>query len=188
MERMSAKYTALRGKVVIKEEYKRLINMINNGQWEDAVTQYPFLKDYYAIEGSKLIPFSKNTINDLTNPVLSGSLYGELDLEADPSYWAEDKSYFTDLQGLEWSFITCVRDYPDRKQFNKTPIASFIDMILTKVADRIIRVEEYYQEWDYESVGYEFDKTVVNKIVGTSRYSYICNKCERPIYMCDGEC
>ncbi|PFQ95910.1 hypothetical protein [Bacillus cereus] len=182
---MSAKYTALRGKVVIKEEYKGLINLINNGQWEDAVTQYPFLKDYYAIEGSKLIPFSKNTINDLTNPELSGSLYGELDLEADPSYWAEDKSYFTDLQGLEWSFITCVRDYPDRKQFNKTPIASFIDMVLTKVADRIIRVEEYYQEWDYESVGYEFDK---NKIVGTSRYSYICNKCERPIYMCDGEC
>jgi hypothetical protein len=45
---MSTKYTALRGKVVIKEEYKELINLINNGQWEDAVTQYPFLKDYYA--------------------------------------------------------------------------------------------------------------------------------------------
>lgn len=56
---MSTKYTALRGKVVIKEEYKELINLINNGQWEDAVTQYPFLKDYYAIEGVNIFHLVK---------------------------------------------------------------------------------------------------------------------------------
>ncbi|MBK5491775.1 hypothetical protein [Bacillus sp. TH13] len=185
---MSIKYTAFRGKVIIKKEYTELVELINNGQWEEAITKYPFLKEFYKIEGSTTIPFSKNTITVLTDPNLSPSMYGELYLEVDPGCWAEDKSYFTDLQGEEWSFITCVRDYPDRRHHDKTPIATFIDVVLTKVASHIIRIEEYYQEWDYESVGYAFDKTVINKIVGTLRYSYICNKCERPFVYCDGGC
>ncbi|HFK1495029.1 TPA: hypothetical protein ACGXKS_005665 [Bacillus cereus] len=185
---MSTKYMALRGKVVIKKEYKELINLINNGQWEEAVNKYPLLQEHYKIEGSIDIPFSKNTITVLTDPDLSPSGDGELYIEADPGYWSTDRSYFTDLQGLEWSFITCIRDYPDENQFNNTPIASFINTVLTKVASHIIRLEEYYEEWDYESVGYDFDPMVVNKIVGTLKFSYICNKCERPVFYCEGEC
>ncbi|HDR4349931.1 hypothetical protein SNE23_30105 (plasmid) [Bacillus sp. RA(2023)] len=185
---MSTKYTALRGKVVIKEEFIELVNLINNGHWKEAIIKYPFLKEHYKVKGSTAVPFCKNAITIFTNPDLSPSMYGELHLETDPGHWSTDRSYFTDLQGLEWSFITCLSDYPDGNELNKTPIASFINVVLTKVASHIIRLEEYYQEWDYESVGYDFDQTYKNKIVRTSKFSYICNKCERPVFFCDGEC
>ena len=93
---MSTKYTALRGKVVIKEEFKELVNLINNGHWKEAIIKYPFLKEYYKVKGSKDVPFSKNTITVFTNPDLSSSMYGELPLEADPGHWSTDRSYFTD--------------------------------------------------------------------------------------------
>ncbi|PFZ33869.1 hypothetical protein COL77_30590 [Bacillus wiedmannii] len=176
-------FTAFRGKVIIKEEYKELVELINNGEWRKAVDIYPFLKEYYEIERSTLIPFSKDIIQKRLN------LKGELDLQIDPCDWETESEYFTNLKGLEWTFITCLKNYQDRDNFNRTPIESFIDIVLTKIVSQIIRVEKYSEAWcDYSSVGYEFDKTVVNKIVGTLRFKYFCENCERPIYMCDGEC
>lgn len=176
-------FTAFRGKVIIKEEYKGLVELINNGDWKKAIEIYPFLKEYYEIERSTLIPFSKDIIQKRLRQK------GDLDLQVDPCDWETESTYFTNLKGLEWTFITCLKDYPDRDNTNKTPIASFIDIVLTKIVSQIIRVEKYSQSWcDYTSVGYEFDRTVVNKIVGTLRFKYICDNCERPIYMCDGEC
>ncbi|MGD6955455.1 hypothetical protein ACQCWI_28115 [Bacillus thuringiensis] len=176
-------FTAFRGKVIIKEEYKELVELINNGEWRKAVDIYPCLKEYYEIERSTLIPFSKDIIQKRLN------LNGELDLQVDPCDWEIESEYFTDLKGVEWTFITCLKNYEDRDNFNRTPIESFIDIVLTKIVSQIIRVEKYSEAWcDYSSVGYEFDKTVVNKIVGTLRFKYFCENCERPIYMCDGDC
>ncbi|HFO0450181.1 hypothetical protein ACP2W5_23255 [Bacillus paranthracis] len=176
-------YIAFRGKVIIKEEYKELVEMINNGDWKKAMGMYPFLKEYYDIERSTLIPFSKDIIQKRLNEA------GDLDLQTDPCDWETESAYFTNLDGLEWSFITCLKDYPDENNFNRTPISSFIDIVLTEIVSRIIRIEKYRSSWcDYTSVGYEFDKTVVNKIVGNLRFKYICDNCERPIYMCEGEC
>ncbi|EJV74100.1 hypothetical protein [Bacillus cereus] len=176
-------FTAFRGRVIIKKEYKELVELINDGEWKKAIGMYPFLKEYYEIERSTLIPFSKDIIQKRLNED------GELDLQTDPCDWETESAYFTNLKGLEWTFITCLKDYPDEDNFNRTPISSFIDIVLTKIVSRIIRVEEYSPAWcDYTSLGYEFDKTVANKIVGTLRFKYTCDNCERLIYMCDGEC
>lgn len=104
-------YTAFRGKVIIKAEYRELVELINDGDWEAAVDKYPFLKEYYDIERSTLIPFSKEAIQNRCNEVGSWSKAGELYLEADPFGWKADSTYFTNLKGLEWTFITCLKDY-----------------------------------------------------------------------------
>lgn len=38
-------YTAFRGKVIIKEQYKEMVELINSGEWGIAVNKYPFLKE-----------------------------------------------------------------------------------------------------------------------------------------------
>lgn len=146
-------YTAFRGKVIIKEEYKELVCLINNGDWEEAVDKYSFLKEHYDIKRSTLIPFSKEDIQNRCNEV------GELYLEADPLDWEVDNTYFTNLKGLEWTFITCVKNYADKNQNNKTPIQSFIDVVLTEVVNEIIRIQKYYPE-DGMPVEYEFQNVV----------------------------
>lgn len=146
-------YTAFRGKVIIKEEYKELVCLINNGDWEEAVNRYSFLKEYYDIKRSTLIPFSKEDIQNKCNEV------GELYLEADPLDWEVDNTYFTDLKGLEWTFITCVKNYADKNQKNKTPIQTFIDVVISEVVNEIITIQKYYPEDDMP-VEYEFQNVV----------------------------
>ncbi|MCM3201804.1 hypothetical protein [Bacillus cereus] len=38
-------YTAFRGKVIIKDEYKELVELINTGSWEEENDYYTNLKD-----------------------------------------------------------------------------------------------------------------------------------------------
>lgn len=167
-------YTAFRGKVIIKAEYKELVELINDGDWHVAVDKYPFLKEYYDIERSTLIPLSKEVIQNRCNEVGSWTKAGELDLETDPLDWNTDSTYFTNLNGLEWTFIACLKNYADKNHSNKTPIGAFIEQVLTEIVSEIINIQVYYEEWD-EPVEYEFQKMkiltkffkkkVVNKIV-----------------------
>lgn len=39
-------YTAFRGKVIINDEYKELVELINTGSWEEAALKFPFVKGY----------------------------------------------------------------------------------------------------------------------------------------------
>ncbi|KAA0781948.1 hypothetical protein [Bacillus sp. BB56-3] len=167
-------YTAFRGKVTIKAEFKELVELINDGNWKAAVDKYPFLKEYYDIERSTLIPFSKEVIQNRCNEVGSWTKAGELYLETDPLDWKTDSAYFTNLKGLEWTFITCLKNYVDKEHSNKTPIQAFIEQVLSEVVSEITKIQVYYEEWD-KPVEYEFqkvkiltkffEKNVVNKIV-----------------------
>ncbi|MCM3202699.1 MULTISPECIES: hypothetical protein [Bacillus cereus group] len=167
-------YTAFRGKVTIKAEYKELVELINDGDWEEAVDKHPFLKEYYDIERSTLIPFNKEVIQNRCNEVGSWTKAGELYLETGPFDWKTDSSYFTNLKGLEWTFIACLKNYADKKHSNKTPIGVFIEQVLSEIVSEITKIQVYYEEWD-KPVEYEFQKVkilnkffkkkVVNKIV-----------------------
>ncbi|HFK1766482.1 TPA: hypothetical protein ACGXQA_005089 [Bacillus mobilis] len=154
-------YTAFRGKVIIKEEYKELVCLINNGDWEEAVDRYSFLKEYYDIKRSTLIPFSNEFIQNRCNEV------GELYLEADPLDWEVDSTYFTNLKGLEWTFITCVKNYADKNYNNKTPIQTFIDVVISEVVNEIIKIQEYSPE-DGTPVEYKFE----NMVAKTNRKAF----------------
>ncbi|AMO35329.1 hypothetical protein [Lysinibacillus sphaericus] len=154
-------YTAFRGKVIIKEQYKELVELINSGEWGIAVNKYPFLKEFYEIQRSTIIPYDIERIRKQLDKD------GEIYLEHDPSDWASDSTYFTGLNGLEWTFITSLKDYPDREHGNKSPIVTFIDVVLSEVTSKVITIQEAYEEWIYNDipfVEYDFDKVVINKI------------------------
>ncbi|AFU17101.1 hypothetical protein MC28_D052 (plasmid) [Bacillus thuringiensis MC28] len=164
-------YTAFRGKVIIKEEYKDLVELINNGDWETANNKYPFLNEYYELERSTLIPFSKEIIQDrLQDEIMSGK--GELDLETDPYNWKTDDEYYTDLKGLQWTFITCLKNYEDKDQFYKKPIATFIDVVLLNIVSKVIKLEEYNYEKSDKPIEYDFIKLVNRKEFLNSNLSY----------------
>lgn len=154
-------YTAFRGKVIIKEHYKELVELINSGEWDMALNKYPFLKDYHEIHRSTDIPYSIKRISRQLDK--DGKIY----LGYDPDDWATDNTYFTGLNGLEWTFITCLRNYPDRDLGNKSPIATFIDVVLSEVTSKVITIQEAYEEWqcnDTPFVEYVFDNVILNKI------------------------
>ncbi|EJR08173.1 hypothetical protein II9_05651 [Bacillus cereus MSX-D12] len=164
-------YTVFRGKVIIKEKYKDLVELINNEDWETAINKYPFLNEYYKVERSTLIPFSIEKIQDrLQDESMSNK--GELDLETDPDNWKTDSEYFTDLQGLQWTFITCLKNYADKDQFYKRPIATFIDVVLLNIVSKVIKLEEFNYEKSDKPVEYDFNKIVKRKELFNSISSY----------------
>ncbi|PEQ95085.1 hypothetical protein CN895_29975 [Bacillus cereus] len=57
-------YTAFRDKVIIKDEYKGLVELINTGNCEEAALKFPFVKEYIKVNHSKYIPFTKKQINE----------------------------------------------------------------------------------------------------------------------------
>lgn len=150
-------YTAFRGKVIIKEQYQELVELINSGDWIQAVNKYPFLKDHYEIERSTIIPYTIERINDQLDED------GEIYLDHDPVNWSSDSTYFTGLNGLEWTFITCLKDYPDEEHGNKSPIETFIDVVLSEITSKVISIQEAYEEWN-TPIEYDFDKVIINKI------------------------
>ncbi|KAB2491125.1 hypothetical protein F8158_27885 [Bacillus cereus] len=153
-------YIAFRGKVIIKEEYKELVEMINNGDWNLAANKYLFLKKYLVIKRSTLIPFSKEIIQIRCNEVNSMTKEGELDLQVNYGDWNTDSTYFTNLKGLEWTFITCLKNYADTDHNDQTPIRAFMDIVLSEVVNEIIKIEKYDPEYDVP-IEYEFEKPKV---------------------------
>ncbi|MDA2549554.1 hypothetical protein PDQ03_25860 [Bacillus cereus] len=173
-----AMLTAFRGKVIIKEEYKELVELINIGEWETAIMKYPFLQDYYVVESCPLIPFPKSVIQSRLDEGICSSKKGELYLEVDVFNWGMQSEYYTDLKGLEWTFITCLKNYPNKNHDNKRTIEIFIDVVLSKVVSKILKVQLYDEEWldshaqpleyvfqETKILTEDFKKTVVNKIV-----------------------
>ncbi|EJQ91779.1 hypothetical protein II1_05259 [Bacillus cereus MC118] len=57
-------YTVFRGKAIIKDEYKEMVELINTGSWEEAALKFPFVKEYTKANQSKDIPFTKKQINE----------------------------------------------------------------------------------------------------------------------------
>ncbi|MED4456152.1 hypothetical protein [Metabacillus fastidiosus] len=133
--------TAFRGKVIIKDQYKELVELINNNEWEKAEVKFPFVQEYTKVNENKKIPFSKNEIENALEE--DGFLY----LYFHSGTWDEDHEYFTNLDGNVWSFIADVKDYLD-PEHNIAPISSFIQIILSEVAIKIIKLEKWYPEYD----------------------------------------
>nr|WP_259417911.1 hypothetical protein [Bacillus toyonensis] len=57
-------YSVFRGKVIIKDEYKVSVELINTGSWEEATLKLLLVKEYTKVYQSKDIPFTKKQINE----------------------------------------------------------------------------------------------------------------------------
>jgi hypothetical protein len=149
-------YTAFRGKVIIKDEYKELVELINTGSWEEAALKFPFVKEYIKVNRSTDIPFTKEQINEALAE--DDFLY----MRWHVGNWEEENDYYTNLKGNEWSFIANLKNYRD-KEYNVTPISLFMNLILKEVAEHIIKLEAWYmgeadEPEEYVYVNNEFIK------------------------------
>lgn len=148
-------YTAFRGKVIIKDEYKGLVELINTGSWEEAALKFPFVKEYIKVNHSKDIPFTKKQINEAFAEdvfLYMGSYRVNREKES---------KYYTNLKGNEWSFIANLKNSRD-PEHNVAPITLFMNAISKEVAAHIIRLEVWYGEADrpeeYFFINNEFKK------------------------------
>ncbi|MBK4742822.1 MULTISPECIES: hypothetical protein [Bacillus] len=114
-------YTAFRDKVIIKDEYKELVELINTGSWEEAALKFPFVKEYIKVNRSKDIPFTK----EQTNEALAEDDF--LYMRWHVGNWEEENDYYTNLKGNEWSFIANLKNFRDT-EYNVTPISLFINL------------------------------------------------------------
>ncbi|MEE6185290.1 hypothetical protein V2147_27265 [Bacillus pretiosus] len=134
-------YTAFRGKVIIKDEYKELVELISTGNWEEAALKFPFVKEYIKVNQSKDIPFTKEQIDEALAE--DDFLYMRWHVDN----WEEENDYYTNLKGYEWSFIDNLKNYRV-KEHNVTPISLFMNVILKEEAAHIIKLEVWYGESD----------------------------------------
>ncbi|MED1060410.1 hypothetical protein [Bacillus mycoides] len=151
-------YTAFRGKVIIKDKYKQLVELTNTGSWEEAALKFPFVKEYTKVNQSKTIPFTKKQINEALAE--DDFLY----MRWHVGNWEEENDYYTNLKGYEWSFIANLKNYRDTEH-NVTPITSFMNVILKEeAAAHIIKLEVWYGEAEgpeeYVFINNEFIKKV----------------------------
>ena len=124
-------YTGLRVKAFVKEEFREMIDEINNGSdWNDYAEQYPFLKDYGQLSRAEFIPRGA--------------------LAYMPDSWEEGVfPNLTDTDGFDrkidmntgyWTFQCSLKNYGSE-------IEQFFDEILPHIIESAEHIEYYYEEW-----------------------------------------
>lgn len=134
-------YTGLRCKVIIKEEYREMIEEImeRDLEWSDFVDEFDFLSEYAQMSRASFIPF--------------GSLaYMPDEWELNPNDYACDKATegfdreFNKETGY-WAFQCSLKNY-------ESEIETFLDTVLSVIAEKVIHLEKHYEEWA-SSEGYD---------------------------------
>ena len=129
-------YTGLRVKVTVKEEYRGMINEINNGaEWREFSTRHPFVAEYARLGRSEFIP--------------SGMI------SYMPDYWETEDYEATDgfdrkidMETGYWTFQCSLKDYENE-------IEKFLDEVLPNIITSSEHIEYFYEEWDSGRL-YEF--------------------------------
>ncbi|UNY39939.1 hypothetical protein KLEB273_gp171 [Bacillus phage vB_BauM_KLEB27-3] len=128
-------YTGLRIKVYVKEEYRSMIQAINEYEdWRTFVNQFPFLYDYAYLGRAEFIPRGA--------------------LAYMPSSWEDEHENATDgfqrnidMGNGYWTFQCSIN--------NAGEIEVFFDEVLPHIISHSDHIEYLYEEWD-RSDFYEF--------------------------------
>lgn len=142
-------YTGLRIKVYVKEEYRSMIQAINEGEdWRTFVNRFTFLYDYAYLGRSEFIP--------------RGSLAYM------PLSWGDDRNA-TDgfdrninMENGYWTFQCSLKNYGEE-------IETFFDEVLPHIISHSDHIEYFYEEWD-RSDYYEFKDGIVQLIPTNTPY------------------
>lgn len=146
-------YTGLRVKVMIKEEYRPMIQEINEGyEWMDFTDQFPFLKEFAFLGRAGFIP---------------GGVLSYM-----PDSW--EKGNFpnqTPTDGFEnnfdmgtgfWTFQCSLKNYENE-------IQQFLESVLSVIISESEHIEVLYEEWE-ESILYEFVEGKIQNSGKTIKY------------------
>lgn len=134
-------YTGLRCKVIIKPEFRPLIKKMMDERldWEDIAGDYSFIKEFSTGFRADFIPYG-------------GLSYMPDEWETNPNDWKNSEA----TDGFErqfdgntgyWAFQCSLKNY-------ENDIERFFELILENIAEKVIHLEYYYEEWT-RSVFYE---------------------------------
>lgn len=132
-------YTGLRVKVVVKEEYRDMIQKINNGaEWDEFTNEFPFLSNYSKLDRAEFIP--------------CGGLFYMPDnwiIGEYPNEKATDGfERNIDMETGYWSFQCSLKNYNDE-------IEQFFEEVLSNIIESSEHIEYRYEEWN-KSIMYEY--------------------------------
>lgn len=152
-------YTGLRAKVIIKKEYRDIINqLMNEGKrWENLRNAPEFVETYSRYSRANFVPF--------------GALcYMPDSWEKAPyNQWNEGVA----TQGFEasfnnetgyWSFQCSLKNY------DKT-IEYFFENVLSEIIENVIHLEYFYEEWENSAFYELIDGAIIKRKKQGNDYS-----------------
>lgn len=131
-------YTGLRVKVTVKEEYREMIDDINDGaSWSDYTKQFSFLADYAKQGRAEFIP--RGSLSYMPDCWEVGDFPN--------SYPSDGFNRSINLETGYWTFQCSLKNY-------ESEIEQFLEEILPFIISSSEHIEYLYEE-DYEGTLYE---------------------------------
>jgi hypothetical protein len=150
-------YTGLRAKIIVKEEFREMVDEINNGgDWSDYVDQFPFLINYSKQDRAEFIPRGSLAYmpDEWENVPIDSN--GKKDWRSATATDGFERNI--DVETGYWTFQCSLKNYNDE-------IQQFFEEILPFIAEEVIHLEYYYEEWA-RSTFYELSE---GKIVASDK-------------------
>jgi hypothetical protein len=146
-------YTGLRCKVIIKPEYREEFGLLHNKLgYEWAKSKFGFMREFGQLSRASFIP--RGALSYMPDS------WENVPKKANGDY---DWMNATDTDGFErqfntetgyWAFQCSLKNYEDE-------IENFFENVLGNIAEEVIHLEYYYEEWESST----FYKLVDGKIV-----------------------
>lgn len=144
-------YTGLRFRGHVKPEYRQMIYNImhRDMEWEDFITDFPFISDYAELPRACMIPFGglaymPDEWEDANN-ILTSSFKQQFDMET--GYWA---------------FQCSLKNYDSE-------IDIFIATVIPIICESTDWIEDFYEEW-HESSRYKLMDEKIVELEGIKYY------------------
>jgi hypothetical protein len=124
-------YTGLRFKGVVKQEFREMIDEINQGaEWSEFTEQYPFLKEYAKQDRAEFIP--RGALSYMPNEWEVGKFPSQTPADGFDNSINMENGY--------WSFQCSLKNYNGE-------IQHFLKEVLPEIIDSSDHIEYYYEEW-----------------------------------------
>ncbi|MED1125179.1 hypothetical protein [Bacillus atrophaeus] len=127
-------YTGLRCKAIIKPEYREEMKHIAEQEYEWSDSNLDFMKEYGKVSRATFIP--------------RGALAYMPDKWEGPPFGRFGDGVPTDGFGRNfdpdtglWTFQCSLKNYDDTIEY-------FMDHVLSRISEKVIHLEYYYEEWD----------------------------------------
>lgn len=147
-------YTGLRVKVTVKEEYRLMIQDINDeASWSDYVVDFPFIKDYAEQARAEFIP--RGMLSYMPDCWEEGTF---------PNQVATDGfDRDIDLQTGKWTFQCSLKNY-------NSEIEQFLNEVLPNIISEAEHIEYFYEDYKVSRMFDFADGKIIENYSGGIRY------------------
>lgn len=140
-------YTGLRIKATVKEEFRQMIEEINNGaDWSEFAEQFPFLSAYAKQGRAEFIPCGSLSYMPDEWEYKPRKADGSYDRENAAATDGFERSI--DRKTGYWTFQCSLKNYNQE-------IEQFLEEVLPNIIESAEHIEYLYEEWD-KSVMYKY--------------------------------